>query len=215
MRISATRVFKLAVAVLVTGSAGACVNGSDDNQPEDNAAARDVEESNARASSTLRDAEGRTVAQVSFVRVSGGTQVTVTARRAGFHGIHGFHAHANDNPANGDGCIADPAQPNTTHFVSADGHFNPGGGTHGDHAGDVPALFFTEAGVAAMSFLLDSFTPEDLRGRAMIIHLGADNYGNIPVGTGPTQYTPNSPEATTLTQNTGNAGVRVACGLIR
>jgi superoxide dismutase, Cu-Zn family len=214
MRNPSTRVLKLAVAMLVTGTA-ACVNSSDENPPDDTTATSDVEDNSSRASSTLRDAAGQVVAQVSFARVSGGTQVTVSARRAGFHGIHGFHAHANDNPANGDGCIADPAQPNTTHFFSVDGHFNPDGTTHGDHAGDMPALFFTEAGVAAMSFLLDSFTPANLRGRAMIIHQGADNYGNIPVGTAPTQYTPNSAEATTLTQNTGNAGVRVACGVIR
>ncbi len=55
----------------------------------------------------------------------------------------------------------------------------------------------------------------DIVGRAVILHEGLDNHGNIPVGTAANQYTPNSPDATTLTHNTGNAVSRIACGLIR
>jgi Cu-Zn family superoxide dismutase len=164
----------------------------------------------------LRDASGAFVGRVLFASTHDTTTVLVTATLpAGMDGIHGFHVHANDNPANGDGCVADPAQPANTHFVSADGHYNPGGGTHGDHAGDMPALFFTEQGKAAMSFITDRFEPAELKGRAVILHAGADNYGNVPVGTAANQYTPNSPEATTLTANTGNAGNRIACGVVR
>ncbi len=32
----------------------------------------------------------------------------------------------------------------------------------------------------------------ELRGRALTIHSGPDNYGNVPLGDGPTQYTANS-----------------------
>ena len=42
-------------------------------------------------------------------------------------GFHGFHIHANDDPANGKGCIADPAQAPSTWFVSADGHLKAAG----------------------------------------------------------------------------------------
>jgi Cu-Zn family superoxide dismutase len=150
-----------------------------------------------------------------FTAAGDSTAVVVTARLpAGTDGIHGFHVHANNNPANGDGCIADPAQPANTHFVSADGHYTPGGGTHGAHAGDMPALFFTQDGKAAMTFVTDRFTPAEIKGKAVILHASPDNYGNVPVGMAANQYTPNSPDATTLTENTGNAGNRIACGVI-
>lgn len=164
----------------------------------------------------LKDANGNSVARLVFTRAREGTLVSVSAQLdAGMAGIHGLHVHANDNPANGDGCIADPAQPASTHFVSADGHYNPGGGTHGNHAGDMPALFVTESGSGRMSFVIDHFTPEEIKGKAVILHQSPDNYGNVPVGTAANQYTPNAPDATTLTQNTGNAGVRIACGVIQ
>ena len=59
--------------------------------------------------------------------MGGSTLATVWASlppgNGGIHGLH-VHVHANDNPANGDGCIADLAQPANTHFLSADGHYN-------------------------------------------------------------------------------------------
>jgi Cu-Zn family superoxide dismutase len=168
------------------------------------------------ATAVLRDASGNFVATVLFTAAGSGTLVTVAARLpAGVDAIHGFHVHANDNPANGDGCIADPAQPANTHFVSADGHFNPGAGTHGNHAGDMPPLFVAASGNTATSFLTERFTPGDVKGRAVIMHAGADNFGNVPVGAAANQYTANAADATTLTANTGNAGNRIACGVIQ
>ena len=168
------------------------------------------------ATAVLRDETGAHVGRVLFVTAGDATFVVVRARLPpNGHGIHGLHVHANDNPANGEGCVADPAQPNTTWFVSADGHYNPGGGIHGDHAGDMPALFFTGSGQAELTFITDHFTPGEVVGRAVILHAGPDNYGNVPVGPDANQYTPNSTAATTLTQNTGNAGARIACGVIQ
>jgi superoxide dismutase, Cu-Zn family len=167
-------------------------------------------------STVLRDAAGAFVGRVVFAPTGSVTTVSVSARlNPPQDGIHGFHVHANDNPANGDGCIADPAQPPNTHFVSADGHYNPGGTTHGSHGGDMPALFFTEDGAGAMSFITDRFDPAEIVGRAVILHAAPDNYGNVPVGAAANQYTPNSADATTLTANTGNAGNRIACGVIQ
>jgi superoxide dismutase, Cu-Zn family len=189
--------------------------GSAESAPEPGAAEQALA---SVAQAVLRDATGAFVGRVVFTASGGATLIAVSARLpagAGVDGIHGFHVHANDNPANGNGCVADPTQPATTHFVSADGHFNPGGGTHGNHAGDMPALFFSESGSAAMSFTFDRFDPAEVRGRAVILHQAPDNYGNIPVGPAANQYTANSTEATTLTQNTGNAGVRIACGVIQ
>jgi Cu-Zn family superoxide dismutase len=51
-------------------------------------------------------------------------------------------------------------------------------------------------------------------GRAVVLHAGPDNFGNVPVGAVSDQYAPNSTSATEKTVKTGNAGDRVACGLI-
>jgi len=43
----------------------------------------------------------------------------------------------------------------------------------------------------------------------------ADNYNNVPRGSNPDQYTANSAAAVTLTDDTGNAGDRIGCGVIK
>lgn len=165
---------------------------------------------------TLRDAAGEPVGRISFTSDCEFTLVTISASLPVDQGgtIHGIHVHANDDPDNGEGCIADPSQSASTHFVSADGHYDSGGGHHGDHDGDLPALFFRYDGNAWMQFATDQFRAEDLLGRAVILHASADNYGNVPVSDAANHYHPNDPAATELTQKTGNAGARVACGVI-
>ena len=72
----------------------------------------------------------------------------------------------------------------------------------------------TAAGRASSVSITDRVAVRDLVRRAVVLHAGADNLGNVPVGTGATQYTPNSAEATSLTARTGNAGDRLACGVV-
>ena len=167
-------------------------------------------------SAAMKNAAGATVARVVFARAGDDRAlVTVTVAFPGIRaGFHGFHIHANDNPANGDGCIADPAQPANTHFVSADGHFNPTGQTHGNHGGDTPGVNVLSDGSALLSYTHE-LTLDAITGRALILHEGMDNFGNIPLGTAANQYTANSQDAITATQNTGNAGNRIACGVIQ
>jgi Cu-Zn family superoxide dismutase len=130
--------------------------------------------------------------------------------------FHGFHVHANNDPANGSGCIADPNQAPSTWFISVDGHLkHDPAEKHGGHAGDLPTLYLDAGGHAEASFTVDRITPRELRGKAVILHAGADNFGNVPVGAGPDQYSANSDAALTKTANTGNAGDRIACGVIR
>ena len=171
-----------------------------------------------RASAVLRLADGRSVGTVSFLGDPWSvTEVRVTVRMprsAPAAGFHGFHVHANDDPTNGAGCVADAAQPSSTWFVSADGHLAERGETHGNHAGDLPPLLVTGGGRAYSTSITDRVAVDDLLHRAVVLHAGADNLGNVPVGTGPTQYTPNSPDALSLTARTGNAGDRLACGVI-
>lgn len=129
--------------------------------------------------------------------------------------FHGFHVHANDNPENGDGCIAKAKADPATWFVSADGHLKSEGQNHADHVGDMPSLLVTADGTAEATFNTDRIEPRELDGRAVILHAGADNFGNVPVGTAADQYSANSPEAVAKTQGTGNAGNRFACGVVR
>jgi len=178
-------------------------------------AALEQSDGEASVSAELKDATGAKIGSATFRSDGDMTVVAITAELpAGHPSVHGLHIHANDQHDNGDGCIADPMQPASTHFASVDGHWNPGGSHHGDHIGDMPALFFTHSGHASMEFLTDRFSLDDLLGRAVVLHASSDNYGNIPVGTEPNQYTPNSEAATQLTQNTGNGGARIACGII-
>jgi superoxide dismutase, Cu-Zn family len=170
------------------------------------------------AQATLRSADGTRVGTVEFGgdRHSDSTQVTVRLRRAtGLTAFHGLHIHANDTAANGDGCIADPAQASSTWFVSADGHWkHDPAELHGNHSGDLPSPFVNADGTASIEFDIDKLTPEEVVGRAVVLHAGPDNFGNVPVGPNADQYTPGS-AALAKTQGTGNAGDRFACGVIK
>ncbi len=167
------------------------------------------------AKAHLTTAAGATVGSVEFKTERGHTEVRVRLTGApGVDAFHGFHIHANDVVANGDGCIADPAAMSSTWFVSADGHYNPTGQTHSHHVGDMPVLYVNADGSVETRFRIDKINPGDLNGKVVILHAGADNFGNIPLGAGLTQYTANSVDATAATAKTGNAGDRVACGVI-
>jgi Cu-Zn family superoxide dismutase len=166
----------------------------------------------------LRDPSGAAVGVVTFAKAGSGTRVTAALQRNPYVApgdFHGFHVHANDNPANGTGCTADPAAPSSTWFVSADGHLAGYGETHGHHAGDMPSPLIARDGTAILFFTTDRFTPAAVVGRAVVLHAGPDNFGNVPMGSAPDQYTANSTAAVTKTQGTGNSGDRVACGVVR
>ena len=164
---------------------------------------------------TLATAAGVEIGRVEFKTDNGHTEVRVRLAGApGLDAFHGFHIHANDVAANGDGCVADSAAASSTWFVSADGHFNPTGLTHSHHVGDMPVVYVNDDGSVETRFRIDKIVPGDLVGKVVILHAGVDNFANIPLGVGATQYTANSPDATAATARTGNAGDRVACGVI-
>lgn len=168
------------------------------------------------AKATLAKADGAVIGTVEFTTTDGHTEVRVRLTGApGIDAFHGFHIHANDVTTNGDGCIADPAADPSTWFVSADGHYNPTGQSHAHHVGDMPVVYVNADGSVETRFQIDKINSADLSGKVVILHAGADNFANIPLGTSPTQYTANSAAATEATAKTGNAGNRVACGLIQ
>jgi len=111
-------------------------------------------------------------------------------------GQHGFHVHQFGD--NTDGC------------TSAGPHFNPDGCTHGAptnakgerHAGDLGNVVANDDGVAKLdiSDKMISLTGErSIIGRTMVIHADVDDLG---VG------------GHELSKTTGNAGGRLACGVI-
>jgi Cu-Zn family superoxide dismutase len=170
---------------------------------------------NRSAKTTLRTADGVEIGTVKFKTKHGHTDVSVSlVGTPGLDAFHGFHVHANDVATNGDGCIADPAAASTTWFVSADGHYNPTAQSHAHHAGDMPSVYVNGDGSVVTEFRIDKISPSELDGKVVILHALADNFGNIPLGTGLTQYTANSADATAATARTGNAGDRIACGVI-
>lgn len=88
--------------------------------------------------------------------------------------------------------------------MNAGGHFNPGGHKHGGpssaerHAGDMGNLVFDDRGRVEINVLVTGFSttgnkPDGIIGRALIIHMDRDDLKTDP---------------------TGNAGGRVACGVI-
>ncbi|MGE5615142.1 MAG: superoxide dismutase family protein [Bacillota bacterium] len=83
----------------------------------------------------------------------------------------------------------DPANP----FEAAGGHWNPTNQPHGNHAGDFPVLV-ADNGRARMCFITDRFVVDEILGRAVVIHENPDDY---------------------RTQPAGNAGKRIACGVIK
>lgn len=170
------------------------------------------------ARAVMKDASGKKVGVVTFRNVGKATQVVAVFRKnanvgAGFHG---FHLHANNSPDAGTGCIADAKADPATWFLSADGHLAyEEGDAHGSHLGDMPSVFTLAGGKARLAFQIDKVPFNRLIGSAVMLHAGPDNFGNVPVGEAPDQYTPNAAAASEKTAKTGNAGNRVACGVVK
>jgi Cu-Zn family superoxide dismutase len=168
----------------------------------------------SRFRAQLRDGYGQRVGTVEF-RVGRHAMTVDVELRPNTHveenQFHGFHVHANPD---GDGCVA-TGDDQATWFVSAGGHLSVAGQTHGAHDGDLPSPLVGEDGTARLQFTTHRIDPWMLRDRVVILHANPDNFGNVPTGPAANQYTPNSQAAATATANTGNAGNRVACGVIR
>lgn len=125
---------------------------------------------------------------VTFTNVEEGLQVKVDVSGL-TPGEHGFHIHK----------YGDCSAPDAT---SAEGHFNPHDKKHGGrldeerHAGDLGNITADSNGYAKTEFVdsLITFHGENsIIGRAVVIHAGKDDLESQP---------------------TGNAGARVACGVI-
>ncbi|GAB3027680.1 superoxide dismutase[Cu-Zn] [Mycobacterium bourgelatii] len=150
----------------------------------------------------LKGPDGVEVATAKFEFANGYATITLQTTTAGIlsPGFHGVHLHQVGK------CEGD--------FSSAGGHFHSDG--HGSHAGgDLTSLQVRKDGSGLLVTTTDAFTKEELVSgdkTAIIIHSGADNFGNIPADRyTQTNGTPGPDETTTTT---GDAGKRVACGVI-
>ena len=78
-------------------------------------------------------------------------------------------------------------------FPNTGGHYNPDDRDHPLHAGDLPPLL-SSGGSAYLAVMTDRFRIKDIIGRTVVIHSGPDDF---------------------KTQPAGNAGNKIACGVIR
>lgn len=157
----------------------------------------------ASAAATTATAQSAKVA----LKNAAGADVGTIAMTEGPHGVllrvavkgltpgeHAFHVHA----------VGKCEPP----FTSAGGHFNPGGKKHGmmaadgQHAGDMPNLIVPASGelqadIVNAAITLEKGKPNSLyqaNGTAFVIHAGPDDYKSDPAG---------------------NAGDRIACGVVQ
>jgi superoxide dismutase, Cu-Zn family len=156
----------------------------------------------------LHDASGNKVGKVKFEGNEHGTVVkaTVNGVTVGLDGYHGFHVHSND--------AGGPCNPQAASgpFTNVGGHWNPSGALHAGHAGDLPSIQILADGTGNARSLTGRFDPSDIEGRAVILHAGPDNFGNIP-----TRYVTGTPAVAgpdATTSGTGDAGGRIACGIV-
>jgi Cu-Zn family superoxide dismutase len=162
----------------------------------------------------LKKADGTTVATADIDFTGGYATVTVQTTAAGAlaPGFHGLHIHSVGK------CEANSVAPTggaPGDFNSAGGHFQVAGHAGHPASGDLTSLQVREDGTAKVVTTTDAFTAADLLGgakTAIIIHEKADNFAHIP----PERYQQSNgappPDETTL--STGDAGKRVACGVI-
>jgi Cu-Zn family superoxide dismutase len=144
------------------------------------------------ASAPLKDGSGKEVGSVNLTQTPDGVLINVSVKGMPA-GEHAFHVHA----------VGKCEPP----FTSAGGHFNPGGKKHGllavegHHAGDMPNLHIPQSGDLTVEVMNTDITLEkgkpnsvfDADGSAVVIHAGTDDYKTDP---------------------TGDAGGRIACGVI-
>jgi len=146
------------------------------------------------AKAEVRNAKGEKVGELVLAQEADGVKVSFTGVKLP-PGFHGFHIH-----------MVGKCEPP---FTSAGGHFNPVGTNHPNHPGDLPNLLVNQDGSAVLVLKTSRFKLEDLfdsDGSALIIHADPDNDAHIP-----SRYRPD-PDAATL--STGDAGDRLACGVI-
>lgn len=142
---------------------------------------------------TLKNAEGNDVGTAEITEQNKGVMINLDASDLP-EGEHGFHIHETGS------CEAPD-------FKSAGGHFNPTDANHGTeteggpHAGDMENIEVSAEGTIQKEIMNEKVTLEEGKdnsllkegGTALVIHVGADDMESQP---------------------SGDAGERIACGVI-
>ncbi|KAL3098750.1 hypothetical protein niasHT_024504 [Heterodera trifolii] len=136
--------------------------------------------------------------KINFIQEKDDSPVTIQGEITGLSpGKHGFHVHAFGDLSSG--------------CMSAGPHFNPTNKTHGGpedetrHVGDLGNVLAGQDGVAKLNFtdkMISLVGPHNIIGRALVVHKLEDDLGR---GEGLKKVE---------SMETGNAGPRLACGVI-
>ena len=190
-----TRISNASTLTLVIAAgllAGCASSGTPASTSTNDASAAPAKSTASRAIVNLAPASGSLVSgRLTLVPMDDGVHITGEVGGLTPGDTRGFHIHEK-----GDCSAADA--------TTAGGHFNPEGQGHGrgghgaHHAGDTDNIVADAKGVARIDAHVTGVTlgggaANDVAGRAVIVHAAADDY---------------------ITQPTGNAGARVACGVI-
>ncbi|KYN19401.1 PREDICTED: superoxide dismutase [Cu-Zn] [Trachymyrmex cornetzi] len=132
---------------------------------------------------------------VYFEQTEGSNTVKVSGQVSGLQkGLHGFHVHEFGDNTNG--------------CTSAGAHFNPLGKDHGGpndsmrHVGDLGNVAAGTDGVAKVNItdaMIQLSGAHSIIGRTLVVHADPDDLGQ---------------GGHELSKTTGNAGARLACGVI-
>jgi Cu-Zn family superoxide dismutase len=145
------------------------------------------------ATAPLKDSGGKEVGSANLTQTPHGVLINLSVKGLP-PGEHAFHVHA----------VGKCEPP----FTSAGGHFNPTNKKHGMlaaegyHAGDMPNLHVPQSGDLTVEMVNTNITLEkgkpnsvfDADGSAIVVHASSDDYKTDP---------------------TGEAGGRIACGVIQ
>jgi superoxide dismutase, Cu-Zn family len=144
-----------------------------------------------KATADIKDASGKLLGEAVLVQRDGAVEIDMTLTGLP-RGTHAFHIHETGR--------CDPP------FESAGGHFNPEGKKHGKdnpagpHAGDLPNIDVPDSGRVKLQVEVKGVSIDggpgallDGDGAALVVHEGVDDYKTDPAG---------------------NAGKRIACGVI-
>jgi Cu-Zn family superoxide dismutase len=147
-----------------------------------------------KATATFVDVNGKEIGGASLTQTPNGVMIAVNLRGLP-PGEHAFHVHEKG--------VCEPA----TKFMSAGGHFNPGGKKHGymveggPHGGDMPNQHVGADGALKANVFNPNVTLGagagslfGADGAALVVHASPDDYAGQPAG---------------------NAGDRIACAVIK
>lgn len=201
--------FTLFVILFTVG----CTNGSTENESDKNQAFS-KEESEAAFSHTteneiayaaMTNVDDEVIGHVRFYEHEDEVFVEADFQTGIPAGFHGFHIHENGI------CEANATD---GPFSTAGGHYNPKRTSHSNHAGDLVSLYGNEDESAYLFTKTDRFTLDALIQDevAVIVHSDPDNFAHIPERYQSVLSDSPGPDENTL--QTGDAGSRIACGVV-